>query len=54
MKFNLKIVRIRMNKDKVDIPTYKINSLHLNSKTSLENMTKKVHFPGLEKKPLKT
>ena len=33
--------------------TYKINSLHLNSKTSLENITKKVCFPGLEKQKTK-
>lgn len=44
MKFNLKIVRIRMNNNKMDIHIYKINSLHLNYKTSLENITKNFIF----------
>lgn len=38
----------------MDTYTYKINSLYFSYKTSLDNMIRKVHFPGSGKKKTQT
>lgn len=41
-----------MNNSKADIYSYKCNSLHLNYKTALDNIIRRVRFPRSGKKPL--